>query len=189
MCSELTPRARIPDTRIPQLMQPCLLKPKFDGKTVLLEIITFTTVINTMINWSYSLRSRSPRSRSPWLCSRRSRPGLSGADRGVQDRPLVRLSHHQVSFSQCCHKGHNQQDHQDHQGHQCHQDYQGHEITVIIVLTLVVTINLSLIHPWLFIFPDLSLDNSNVLTQWFIEVFYGTTCFDLLALITCWLGP
>ena len=23
MCSELTPRARIPDTRIPQLMQPC----------------------------------------------------------------------------------------------------------------------------------------------------------------------
>ena len=24
MCSELTPRARIPDTRIPQLMQPCL---------------------------------------------------------------------------------------------------------------------------------------------------------------------
>ena len=25
MCSELTPRARIPDTRIPQLMQPCLL--------------------------------------------------------------------------------------------------------------------------------------------------------------------
>ena len=25
MCSELTPRARIPDTRIPQLMQPCRL--------------------------------------------------------------------------------------------------------------------------------------------------------------------
>ena len=25
MCSELTPRARIPDTRIPQLMQPCVL--------------------------------------------------------------------------------------------------------------------------------------------------------------------
>ena len=24
MCSELTPRARIPDTRIPQLMQPCI---------------------------------------------------------------------------------------------------------------------------------------------------------------------
>ena len=24
MCSELTPRAHIPDTRIPQLMQPCL---------------------------------------------------------------------------------------------------------------------------------------------------------------------
>ena len=24
MCSELTPRARIPDTRIPQFMQPCL---------------------------------------------------------------------------------------------------------------------------------------------------------------------
>ena len=24
MCSELTPRARIPDTRIPQLMQPCM---------------------------------------------------------------------------------------------------------------------------------------------------------------------
>ena len=24
MCSELTPRARIPDTRIPQLMQPCV---------------------------------------------------------------------------------------------------------------------------------------------------------------------
>ena len=23
MCSKLTPRARIPDTRIPQLMQPC----------------------------------------------------------------------------------------------------------------------------------------------------------------------
>ena len=23
MCSELTPRARIPDTRIPQFMQPC----------------------------------------------------------------------------------------------------------------------------------------------------------------------
>ena len=23
LCSELTPRARIPDTRIPQLMQPC----------------------------------------------------------------------------------------------------------------------------------------------------------------------
>ena len=26
MCSELTPRAHIPDTRIPQLMQPCLTK-------------------------------------------------------------------------------------------------------------------------------------------------------------------
>ena len=26
MCSELTPRAPIPDTRIPQLMQPCLLQ-------------------------------------------------------------------------------------------------------------------------------------------------------------------
>ena len=25
MCSELTPRAHIPDTRIPQLMQPCLV--------------------------------------------------------------------------------------------------------------------------------------------------------------------
>ena len=25
MCSELTPRAHIPDTRIPQLMQPCPL--------------------------------------------------------------------------------------------------------------------------------------------------------------------
>ena len=24
MCSELTPHARIPDTRIPQLMQPCI---------------------------------------------------------------------------------------------------------------------------------------------------------------------
>ena len=24
MCSELTPRARIPDIRLPQLMQPCL---------------------------------------------------------------------------------------------------------------------------------------------------------------------
>ena len=29
MCSELTPRARIPDTRIPQLMQPCLLNTMF----------------------------------------------------------------------------------------------------------------------------------------------------------------
>ena len=27
MCSELTPRAPIPDTRIPQLMQPCLCRP------------------------------------------------------------------------------------------------------------------------------------------------------------------
>ena len=27
MCSELTPRARIPDTRIPQLMQPWMLLP------------------------------------------------------------------------------------------------------------------------------------------------------------------
>ena len=26
MCSELTPRAPIPDTRIPQLMQPCLVE-------------------------------------------------------------------------------------------------------------------------------------------------------------------
>ena len=47
-----------------------------------------------------------------------------------------------MSFSQCCHQLHNQQ---DHQGHQCYQDYQGLEITVIIVVTLVVTINLSLI--------------------------------------------
>ena len=29
MCSELTPRARIPDTRIPQLMQPCMWKGRF----------------------------------------------------------------------------------------------------------------------------------------------------------------
>ena len=49
-------------------------------------------------------------------------------------------------------------------------------------------LTVSVNHPWLFIFPDLSLDNSNLLTQWFIEVFFGTTCFDLLALITCWLG-
>ena len=45
-----------------------------------------------------------------------------------------------------------------------------------------------LYHPWLFIFPDLSLDKNNLLTQWFIETFLGTTCFDRLALITCWLG-
>ena len=25
---------------------------------------------------------------------------------------------------------------------------------------------------WRFIFPDLSLDNENVLTQWFIEIFF-----------------
>ena len=43
-------------------------------------------------------------------------------------------------------------------------------------------------HPWLFIFPDLSLDNSNNLIKRFIEVFFGTTCCDLLALITCMLG-
>ena len=29
MCSELTPRARIPDTRIPQLMQPCIYNGSF----------------------------------------------------------------------------------------------------------------------------------------------------------------
>ena len=32
MCSELTPRARIPDTRIPQLMQPCLERSRFWDK-------------------------------------------------------------------------------------------------------------------------------------------------------------
>ena len=32
---------------------------------------------------------------------------------------------------------------------------------------------------WRFIFPDLSLDKENVLTQWFIEIFFGETCFDL----------
>ena len=32
MCSELTPRARIPDTRIPQLMQPCHCPSWFIGK-------------------------------------------------------------------------------------------------------------------------------------------------------------
>ena len=37
------------------------------------------------------------------------------------------------------------------------------------------------------IFADLSLDNNNLLTRWFIE-FFCTTCFDLLVLITCWLG-
>ena len=31
MCSELTPRARIPDTRIPQLMQPCLPGSQWPG--------------------------------------------------------------------------------------------------------------------------------------------------------------
>ena len=35
MCSELTPRARIPDTRIPQLMQP------FDGEYIVLKLDYF----------------------------------------------------------------------------------------------------------------------------------------------------
>ena len=34
MCSELTPCAHIPDTRIPQLMQPCHMEAKFDKKNI-----------------------------------------------------------------------------------------------------------------------------------------------------------
>ena len=41
MCSELTPRARIPDTRIPQLMQPCCSKRP-------IEEIDFSTCLGRM---------------------------------------------------------------------------------------------------------------------------------------------
>ena len=37
MCSELTPRARILDTRIPQLMQPCTLVSPFMNKILKLD--------------------------------------------------------------------------------------------------------------------------------------------------------
>ena len=41
MCSELTPRARIPETRIPQLMQPCCSKRP-------IEEIDFSTCLGRM---------------------------------------------------------------------------------------------------------------------------------------------
>ena len=52
MCSELTPRARIPDTRIPQLMQPCPCIGKgksFNEDEVLNQAVEF---------WASSVSSR-----------------------------------------------------------------------------------------------------------------------------------
>ena len=52
MCSELTPRAPIPDTRIPQLMQPCCLVYQ---KITLFHCskILYTTIMPIQINGPY----------------------------------------------------------------------------------------------------------------------------------------
>ena len=45
MCSELTPRARIPDTRIPQLMQPWWrLGPVFKHYVMMADLVTVMTI-------------------------------------------------------------------------------------------------------------------------------------------------
>ena len=55
MCSELTPRAPIPDTRIPQLMQPCVY---FDLclKVVLLKAQPDSLHIKLLAWGSFSLK-------------------------------------------------------------------------------------------------------------------------------------
>ena len=40
MCSKLTPRARIPDTRIPQLMQPCFTSANYEQLRAINHILS-----------------------------------------------------------------------------------------------------------------------------------------------------
>ena len=64
MCSELTPRARIPDTRIPQLMQPCcqgknqINQRHCDSETKLLTVNILNTCFPINLNnWKMDLRT------------------------------------------------------------------------------------------------------------------------------------
>ena len=52
MCSELNPRARIPDTRIPQLMQPCSLQ-FYDTNQTVVKLLAFCRKekINACLNF------------------------------------------------------------------------------------------------------------------------------------------
>ena len=58
MCSELTPRAHIPDTRIPQLMQPW---PALDIKTYIFGILLqFVKIWHHQKRWVFFFRLRTP---------------------------------------------------------------------------------------------------------------------------------
>ena len=48
MCSELTPRAPIPDTRIPQLMQPCVYDEQCDDDNGVFVVKNVTTRVTMM---------------------------------------------------------------------------------------------------------------------------------------------
>ena len=68
MCSELTPRARIPDNRIPQLMQPCFQGAEEQLILMMMELM-MVVVLPTIVMMMMMISSKEPRSTN-WRSSR-----------------------------------------------------------------------------------------------------------------------